>query len=167
MFLDMLTDSGTNAMSDNQVAAMFRADDAYAGSQSFTRLLKAVQDVLGKEFLLPVHQGRAAENIICRTFIKPGQIVPMNYHFTTALAHITENGGKIAELLCDDALEIQSTNPFKGNIDIHNWKMHSRSFGSENIPFIGWRPHEFNRGPTFFYHNFQQVREIANRHESC
>lgn len=78
VFLDMLTDSGTNAMSDNQVAAMFRADDAYAGSQSFTRLLKAVQDVLGKEFLLPVHQGRAAENIICRTFIKLGQIVPMN-----------------------------------------------------------------------------------------
>ena len=64
VFLDMLTDSGTNAMSDNQVAAMFHADDAYAGSQSFVRLLKAVQEVLGKEFLLPVHQGRAAENII-------------------------------------------------------------------------------------------------------
>ena len=112
VFLDMLTDSGTNAMSDNQVAAMFHADDAYAGSQSFVRLLKAVQEVLGKEFLLPVHQGRAAENIICRTFIKPGQIIPMNYHFTTALAHITENGGKIAELLCDDALDIQSVNPF-------------------------------------------------------
>lgn len=87
VFLDMLTDSGTNAMSDNQLAAMLRADDAYAGSQSFVRLQKAVEDVLGKKYLLPVHQGRAAENIIARTFIKPGQTVPMNYHFTTTLAH--------------------------------------------------------------------------------
>lgn len=90
VFLDMLTDSGTNAMSDNQLAAMLRADDAYAGSQSFVRLQKAVEDVLGKKYLLPVHQGRAAENIIARTFIKPGQTVPMNYHFTTTLAHIQE-----------------------------------------------------------------------------
>ena len=78
VFLDMLTDSGTNAMSDNQLAAMLRADDAYAGSQSFVRLQKAVEDVLGKKYLLPVHQGRAAENIIARTFIKPGQTVPMD-----------------------------------------------------------------------------------------
>ena len=161
----MLTDSGTNAMSDNQVAAMFRADDAYAGSQSFTRLLKAVQDVLGKEFLLPVHQGRAAENIICRTFIKPGQIVPMNYHFTTALAHITENGGKIAELLCDDALEIQSTNPFKGNIDIHKLEKCIQDHGSENIPFIRMEAStNLIGGQPFSIHNLQQVREVADRH---
>lgn len=94
VFLDMLTDSGTNAMSDNQLAAMLRADDAYAGSQSFVRLQKAVEDVLGKKYLLPVHQGRAAENIIARTFIKPGQTVPMNYHFTTTLAHIQETAVK-------------------------------------------------------------------------
>lgn len=86
VFLDMLTDSGTNAMSDNQLAAMMRADDAYAGSQSFERLQKAVEDVLGKKYLLPVHQGRAAENVICRSFVKPGHVVPMNYHFTTTLA---------------------------------------------------------------------------------
>jgi tyrosine phenol-lyase len=118
VFLDMLTDSGTNAMSDNQLAAMLRADDAYAGSQSFVRLQKAVEDVLGKKYLLPVHQGRAAENIIARTFIKPGQTVPMNYHFTTTLAHIQENGGKIVELISDAGLELHSDNPFKGNMDI-------------------------------------------------
>src|SRR5574344_1499129 len=72
VFLDMLTVSGTNAMSDNQMAAMMQADDAYAGSQSFVRLEKAVQDVIGKKYLLPVHQGRAAENVISKTFIKPG-----------------------------------------------------------------------------------------------
>ena len=104
VYLDMLTDSGTNAMSDNQISAMLRADDAYAGSQSFERLQEAVEEVLGKKYLLPVHQGRAAENVISRTFIKPGNVIPMNYHFTTALAHILENGGKVAELLHDEAL---------------------------------------------------------------
>lgn len=165
VFLDMLTDSGTNAMSDNQVAAMFHADDAYAGSQSFVRLLKAVQEVLGKEFLLPVHQGRAAENIICRTFIKPGQIIPMNYHFTTALAHITENGGKIAELLCDDALDIQSVNPFKGNIDIQKLKKCIQKHGAENIPFIRMEAStNLIGGQPFSIHNLQQVREVADQH---
>lgn len=165
VFLDMLTDSGTNAMSDNQVAAMFHADDAYAGSQSFVRLLKAVQEVLGKEFLLPVHQGRAAENIICRTFIKPGQIIPMNYHFTTALAHITENGGKIAELLCDEALDIQSVNPFKGNIDIQKLKKCIQKHGAENIPFIRMEAStNLIGGQPFSIHNLQQVREVADQH---
>ena len=118
VYLDMLTDSGTNAMSDNQISAMLRADDAYAGSQSFERLQEAVEEVLGKKYLLPVHQGRAAENVISRTFIKPGNVIPMNYHFTTALAHILENGGKVAELLHDEALILHSENPFKGNMDI-------------------------------------------------
>ena len=99
VYLDMLTDSGVNAMSDNQIAAMFRADDAYAGSQSFDRLKQAVWDVFGKKYLLPAHQGRACENIIARTFVKPGDVVPMNYHFTTTHAHIDLNGGKIEELL--------------------------------------------------------------------
>ena len=116
VYLDMLTDSGTNAMSDNQLAAMMHADDAYAGSQSFERLQKAVEDVLGKKYLLPGHQGRAAENVICRTFVKPGNVIPMNYHFTTVLAHVTENGGRIEELLHDRAFELKSDHPFKGKI---------------------------------------------------
>ena len=104
VYLDMLTDSGVNAMSDNQIAAMFRADDAYAGSQSFDRLKQAVRDVFGKEYLLPAHQGRACENIIARTFVKPGDVVPMNYHFTTTHAHIDLNGGKIEELVADEEI---------------------------------------------------------------
>ena len=113
VFLDMLTDSGTNAMSDNQLAAMMHADDAYAGSQSFERLQKAVEDVLGKKYLLPVHQGRAAENVICRTFVKPGNVVPMNYHFTTSKAHVTRLGGRVEELVKDEGLVGKSTLPFK------------------------------------------------------
>ena len=108
VFLDMLTDSGTNAMSDNQLSAMMQADDAYAGSQSFAKLLKAVQDVLGKKYLLPAHQGRGAENVICQTFIKPGDVIPMNYHFTTTKSHITLHGGRVEEVFIDEAIKITS-----------------------------------------------------------
>ena len=165
VFLDMLTDSGTNAMSDNQVAAMFQADDAYAGSQSFFRLQKAVEDVLGKRYLLPVHQGRAAENVISRTFIKKGDIIPMNYHFTTALAHITECGGKIAELLHDHALEIDSDHPFKGNIDIEKLEACIQKHGVKKIPFIRMEAStNLIGGQPFSVSNMMDVRRIADKY---
>lgn len=165
VYLDMLTDSGTNAMSDNQLAAMMRADDAYAGSQSFERLQKAVEDVLGKKYLLPVHQGRAAENIICRTFIKPGNIIPMNYHFTTALAHILENGGKIAELLCDHAFELKSDHPFKGNIDIDKLERCIQENGVDNIPFIRMEAStNLIGGQPFSLANMMDVRRVADKY---
>lgn len=165
VFLDMLTDSGTNAMSDNQIAAMFRADDAYAGSQSFVRLQKAVEDVLGKKYLLPVHQGRAAENIICKRYVKPGHIVPMNYHFTTALAHITENGGKVAELLHDEALQLKSENPFKGNIDIDKLVKCIEENGVGNIPFIRMEAStNLIGGQPFSIANLMDVRRVADKY---
>lgn len=165
VFLDMLTDSGTNAMSDNQVAAMFQADDAYAGSQSFERLKNAVEEILGKKHLLPVHQGRAAENVICKTFVKPGDIIPMNYHFTTALAHITENGGKIAELLYDDALSIRSSNPFKGNIDTDKLIRCIEEHGVKNIPFIRMEAStNLIGGQPFSISNLMDVRRIADKY---
>ncbi len=165
VFLDMLTDSGTNAMSDNQIAAMFQADDAYAGSQSFVRLQKAVEDVLGKKFLLPVHQGRAAENVICNAFLKPGQVVPMNYHFTTALAHITDKGGRIEELLCDHALELKSDHPFKGNIDIDKLEKCIQENGVENIPFIRMEAStNLIGGQPFSISNMMDVRRVADKY---
>ena len=136
VFLDMLTDSGTNAMSDMQLAAMMHADDAYAGSSSFIRMQKAVEDVLKKKYLLPVHQGRAAENILSQRYIKKGDLIPMNYHFTTTLAHITVNGGSIVELLYDDAISISSNNPFKGNMNIEKLDAIIKEKGAENVPFI-------------------------------
>ncbi len=166
VFLDMLTDSGTNAMSDEQLSAMMRADDAYAGSQSFDRLLKAVKDVLGKNYLLPVHQGRAAENVICRTFIKPGNIIPMNYHFTTALAHIQENGGKIVEILHDRAFELKSDYPFKGNIDIEKLEKCIQEHGVENIPFIRMEAStNLIGGQPFSLANLMDVRRIADKYK--
>lgn len=165
VFLDMLTDSGTNAMSDNQIAAMFRADDAYAGSQSFARLQQAVEEVLGKKYLLPVHQGRAAENIICRRYVKPGHVVPMNYHFTTSLAHILENGGRAAELLRDEALELKSENPFKGNMDIDKLVRCIEENGVENIPFIRMEAStNLIGGQPFSIANLMDVRRVADKY---
>lgn len=165
VFLDMLTDSGTNAMSDNQLSAMFQADDAYAGSQSFGRLLSAVEDVLGKKYFLPVHQGRAAENIICKRFVKKGDVIPMNYHFTTALAHINENGGEIRELLCEGALEIKSDNPFKGNIDIEKLIACIEEVGVERIPFIRMEAStNLIGGQPFSMSNLIDVRRVADKY---
>ena len=165
VYLDMLTDSGTNAMSDNQLSAMMRADDAYAGSQSFERLQKAVEDVLGKKYLLPVHQGRAAENVICRTFVKPGNVIPMNYHFTTVLAHVTENGGKIEELLHDHAFQLKSDHPFKGNMDIEKLEKCIQEDGVENIPFIRMEAStNLIGGQPFSLANLMDVRRIADKY---
>lgn len=136
VFLDMLTDSGTNAMSDNQLAAMMQADDAYAGSESFFRLSEAVQEILGFQFTIPVHQGRAAEHLLAKTFVNPGDVVLMNYHFTTSKAMIDLAGARVLELYADDALEITSNNPFKGNIDLQKLDRTIREIGPEHIPYI-------------------------------
>lgn len=165
VFLDMLTDSGTNAMSDNQMAAMMQADDAYAGSQSFFRLQKAVEDVLGKKHYLPVHQGRAAENILSNAYVRKGNLVPMNYHFTTAMAHITQYGGKIAELLYDEAYVINSSHPFKGNMNIEKLEEIIKIHGSKNIPFIRMEAStNLIGGQPFSVQNLRDVRTIADKY---
>jgi len=165
VFLDMLTDSGTNAMSDNQIAAMFQADDAYAGSQSFFRLQKAVEDVLGKKYLLPVHQGRAAENVIAHAFLQKGQVVITNYHFTTFLAHVLDKGGRIEELLTDEALELRSTNPFKGNMDIEKLEASINRNGPENVAFLRMEAStNLIGGQPFSIANLMDVRRIADKY---
>ncbi|MDR2468972.1 MAG: tryptophanase [Tannerella sp.] len=164
IFLDMLTDSGTNAMSDMQLAAMMHADDAYAGSQSFYRLQKAVEDVLKKKYLLPAHQGRAAENILAKAYIKKkGDLIPMNYHFTTALAHITQYGGRIVELLYDEAYNIRSSHPFKGNLHVEKLEAVIRETGVENIPFIRMEAStNLIGGQPFSIENMRAVRRVAD-----
>ncbi|MCL2145464.1 MAG: tryptophanase, partial [Endomicrobia bacterium] len=118
VFLDMLTDSGTNAMSDKQLAAMMIADDSYAGSETFYRLEAKIQEIFGTKYFLPAHQGRACENMLSHALItKPGMIVPMNYHFTTTKAHISRFGAEVVEIIVDDGLNAESKNPFKGNLD--------------------------------------------------
>lgn len=166
VFLDMLTDSGTNALSDRQMGAMMIADDAYAGSQSFVRYQKAVEEVLGKKYLLPVHQGRAAENIISNAYIRKGSIVPMNYHFTTAMAHITQYGGKIEELLYDEAYVINSKHPFKGNMNLEKLEKCINKHGAANIPYIRMEAStNLIGGQPFSMENFRGVRVIADKYK--
>jgi len=136
VFLDMLTDSGTNAMSQAQYAAMLNADDAYAGSETFYRLEAALKEVFGTAFFLPAHQGRACENIISQIFVKPGQSVLMNYHFTTTRAHIMRNGGTVVELIRKEGLEVTSDLPFKGNMDTDCLRQEIEKLGAKNIAFI-------------------------------
>lgn len=165
VFLDMLTDSGTNALSDNQLAAMMQADDAYAGSQSFARLLKAVEDVLGKKYLLPAHQGRAAENIITNAYVRNGSLIPMNYHFTTTLAHITQYGGKIVELLYDHAYDLEFEHPFKGNMNLEKLEEIIKIHEAKNIPFIRMEAStNLIGGQPFSVQNLRDVRAIADKY---
>jgi len=165
IFLDMLTDSGTNAMSDNQVSSMLQADDAYAGSQSFYRMEKALQEVFNKKLVLPVHQGRAAENIISKTFIKEGDVIPMNYHFTTTKEHMEINGGEVLEIYTDEALKIKSDVQFKGNIDIEKLKGVIEKYGKEKVAFIRMEAStNLIGGQPFSIQNMKDVRAIADEH---
>ncbi|MDI9613810.1 MAG: tryptophanase [Acidobacteriota bacterium] len=136
VFLDMLTDSGVNAMSQEQQAAMMQADDAYAGSETYTRLYNKVRELFGMEYFLPAHQGRACENIIVRSLMKPGQITVMNYHFTTTKAHITSNGGSVVELICPEGLDVDSLAPFKGNMDVVALRNLIEAEGAEKVAFV-------------------------------
>ena len=136
IFLDMLTDSGVNAMSENQYAAMLQADDSYAGSETFYRLEKVLQDIFGMKHFLPAHQGRACEHIIAQIMVKPESIALMNYHFTTTKAHISRMGGIIDEIIVDEAYKIDSKEPFKGNMDIGKLNKAIKQYGKEKISFV-------------------------------
>ena len=136
VFLDMLTDSGVNAMSENQYAAMLQADDSYAGSETFYRLEAVLQDIFGMKHFLPAHQGRAAENIIAQTLVTPGSTALMNYHFTTTKAHITLMGGTIEEIIGDEGIKITSGLPFKGNVDTAKLHEAIGRLGAEKIAFM-------------------------------
>ncbi|MCL2526187.1 MAG: tryptophanase [Coriobacteriia bacterium] len=136
IYLDMLTDSGVNAMSDNQYAAMLQADDSYAGSETYYRLEKTLQDMFDVKYFLPAHQGRAAENIISQIMVREGSTVLMNYHFTTSKAHIGLRGGAVEEIIIDEGLVITSDHPFKGNMDIGKLEEAIARLGRENIAYV-------------------------------
>ncbi len=165
VFLDMLTDSGTNAMSDNQMAAMMVADDSYAGSFSYSKLEKAINDVFNQKYFLPVHQGRAAEHIIAQTFITAGKIVATNYHFTTTKAHIELVGGIVHEVYTGEALNIKSDHPFKGNIDTDKLESVIKQYGAGNIAFIRFEAGtNLIGGQPFSMQNMKDVWQISRKH---
>ncbi|MDO4740051.1 MAG: tryptophanase [Eubacteriales bacterium] len=165
IFMDMLTDSGVNGMSDNMQAAMLHADDAYAGSETFYRMRDKLEEIFGIGNLLPTHQGRACEHIIAQHFVKPGSVVLMNYHFTTSKAHVTRLGGSVEELVKDEGMVTQSTLPFKGNIDMEKVKASIAQHGAENIAYLRLEAGtNLIGGQPISYENMKEATEYAKAH---
>ncbi len=165
VFMDMLTDSGVNAMSDRQQAAMLIADDSSAGSATYTRLDNKLREIFGMEYFLPAHQGRACENILAQTFVKPGSIVPMNYHFTTTKAHITLNGGRVEEIIQSRGLQVTSTEPFKGDLDVDRLKALIAEYGAQNIAFVRVEAGtNLIGGQPVSIQNLSDIRAVCDQH---
>jgi tryptophanase len=162
IFLDLLTDSGVNAMSDNQFANMMKVDDAYAGSMTFYEFAKAVEDVLGYKHVMNVHQGRAAEHLLAKVFAKPDGVVPTNYHFTTTKAHIELQGMKVLEIYYDEALKTESSNQFKGNMDPTKLRNVIKKYGVDKIGFVRMEATtNLIGGQPFSMKNLKEIRQIC------
>ncbi|QEA13738.1 tyrosine phenol-lyase [Comamonas flocculans] len=135
-YIDLLTDSGTTAMSDKQWAGMMLGDEAYAGSKNFLHLQATVREYYGFKHIIPTHQGRGAENLLSRLCIKPGDVVPGNMYFTTTRAHQELNGAKFVDIIIDEAHDSQADVPFKGNVDLEKLQKLIDEVGPERIPYV-------------------------------
>ena len=165
VFMDMLTDSGVNAMSDQQQAAMMIADDSYAGSATYTRLERKLNEIFGMDYFLPTHQGRACENILAQTLVTQGSVVPMNYHFTTTNAHITLNGGMVEEIISDKGLEVVSAHPFKGDMDVAKLEAIVARHGADKIAFVRMEAGtNLIGGQPISLQNLTDIRRVCDAH---
>src|SRR6476660_5325771 len=136
VYIDLLTDSGTSAMSDRQWAGMMLGDEAYAGSENFYHLEEVIQNYYGYKYMVPTHQGRGAENIISKILIKQGDIIPGNMYFTTTRLHQELAGGTFVDIIIDEAHDSENLHPFKGNIDLDKLNAVIKVYGAKKIPYI-------------------------------
>ncbi len=165
VYIDLLTDSGTPAMSDAQWAALMRGDEAYAGSKSFYRFQDVVRKITGYEYVIPTHQGRGAEHVIMTTLVKKGDAVLGNMHFDTTLGHILLRGAEPVNLLRQEGYAVESNEPFKGNIDLEALDRELGAHGPEKVPFVLMTVTcNSNGGQPVSMANIKAASEIAHKH---
>ncbi len=165
VYIDLLTDSGTSAMSDRQWAGMMMGDEAYAGSRNFYHLEKVVQDIYGYKYLIPTHQGRGAENILSKILIKKGDIIPGNMYFTTTRLHQELAGGKFEDIIIDEAHDPENEFPFKGNVDLTKLEKLIKKYGAKKIPYVSMATSvNMAGGQPISMKNLKELRALTKKH---
>ena len=166
VYIDLLTDSGTSAMSDNQWAGMMLGDEAYAGSKNFYHLEKAVQEIYGYKYVVPVHQGRAAEHLMSKILIKPGDFIPNNMYFTTRRAHQELAGGTWFDVSIDEAHQPAVWHPFKGNIDLQKLEKLIKRVKPKRIPYLSLEANvNMAGGQPFSLENLKALRKLCQKYK--
>jgi len=165
VYIDLLTDSGTSAMSDEQWAGMMVGDEAYAGSENFYHLEDAIKKYYGYKYIIPTHQGRGAENIISRIMIKPGDVIPGNMYFTTTRLHQELAGGTFADVIIDEAHDPDNLFPFKGNVNLEKLETLINITGADKIPYLSIATAvNMAGGQPISMENLKQLRKLSDKY---
>lgn len=165
VYIDLLTDSGTAAMSDQQWAGMMLGDEAYAGSRNFYHLEETVRDVYGYKYLVPTHQGRGAEHLLSKLLIKKGDIIPGNMYFTTTRLHQELAGGKFEDIIIDEAHDPENLHPFKGNVDLNKLERLIDKYGAKKIPYVSIATSvNMAGGQPISLQNLKELRALTHKH---
>jgi tyrosine phenol-lyase len=165
VYIDLLTDSGTSAMSDRQWAGMMLGDEAYAGSRNFYNLEEVVRDVYGYKYMIPTHQGRGAENILSKILIKKGDIIPGNMYFTTTRLHQELSGGRFEDIIVDEAHDPESECLFKGNVNLEKLEKLIKKYGAKKIPYVSIATSvNMAGGQPISMKNLRDVRALTKKH---
>ncbi len=165
VYIDLLTDSGTNAMSDNQWSAFMTGDEAYAGSKSYYNMEKAIKEYYGYKYIIPTHQGRGAENILSQILIKKGDILPGNMYFTTTRLHQELAGGKFEDIIIDEAHDAANEFPFKGNVNLDKLESLVKKHGASKIPYVCIATNvNMAGGQPISMENLKALRKFTHKH---
>jgi len=166
VYIDLLTDSGTSAMSDRQWAGMLLGDEAYAGSRNFYHLEDAVREFYGYKHIVPTHQGRAAEHIISQLMIEEGDFIPGNMYFTTTKLHQELAGGTFVDVIIDEAHDPENEHPFKANIDLNKLENLIKEKGADKIPYVSMATTvNMAGGQPISLGNLKEVRELTQKYD--